>query len=289
MILVYMNGGLGNQLFQYMFFRWLEHETGQECIIDDGLFFGQTVPHNGYELGRIFGVRPQLLSERMPQDVWQFMTEQREKEGRGIAQQLLDSGMPLSVIRERGVTNISFNGKIVDYSLGEAWPCISGDDCYVHGYWLGDVCYKAAGDLFRQELAFPPIIEEQNRQYAAQIRDCRCPVAVHVRRGDMAVWGWSCEAEFFGAAVQRAVQEFPVDRLFLFSDDLDWCRVHQEELGLKAGIPVMEVSGNMGGQAFRDLQLMSLCQGRISDRSSFSLLAGILCRVPGKWEINHWR
>ena len=29
-----MNGGLGNQIFQYVFFRWLEVETGESCIID---------------------------------------------------------------------------------------------------------------------------------------------------------------------------------------------------------------------------------------------------------------
>lgn len=288
MVLVYINGGLGNQIFQYMFFRWLEQAVGQECVLDDGLFFGKNVPHHGYELGRIFGIQSQRLSERVPAEVWQFMTERREQEGIGIAQQLLDSGMPLTVIRERGVSNISFNGNIVDYSLGEAWPAISGD-CYVHGYWLGDVCYQAGGDQLRQELTFPSIMEEWNWQYAAQIQECHCPVAVHVRRGDMATCGWSCDADFFGEAVRYAAHEFPVDRLFLFSDDLDWCHAHQEELGLKSGIPVTEVSGNTGLQAFRDLQLMSLCQGRISDRSSFSLLAGVLCTVPDKWEINHWR
>ena len=50
MMLVYMNGGLGNQIFQYMFFRWLEITTGQTCVIDDGLFFGRHVPHNGGKL-----------------------------------------------------------------------------------------------------------------------------------------------------------------------------------------------------------------------------------------------
>lgn len=54
MRLVYMNGGLGNQIFQYVFFRWLEVETGESCIIDDTAFFGSNVPHNGYELERLF-------------------------------------------------------------------------------------------------------------------------------------------------------------------------------------------------------------------------------------------
>ena len=57
MRIVYVNGGLGNQIFQYVFFRWLEVVTGESCVMDDGLFFGGSVPHNGYELEQIFGVR----------------------------------------------------------------------------------------------------------------------------------------------------------------------------------------------------------------------------------------
>ena len=287
MILVYMNGGLGNQIFQYMFFRWLEITSGQTCAIDDGLFFGQHVPHNGYELEHVFGIHPQRLSKSMPSDVWQFMVDRRDQEGLGIAQQLLDSGMPLSVIRERGVTNIIFHGHTVEYSLGEQLPVGTGD-LYFHGYWLGSVCFSAAEELLRQEWTFPIISEPQNCQYEEQIKNCHCPVAVHVRRGDMASLGWSCRPEFFAAAVRRAVQDFPVDGLFLFSDDLSWCHEKWDALGLRCRIPVTEISGNSGSQSFRDLQLMSLCQGRISDRSSFSLLAGILSTVPGRWEINNW-
>ena len=35
MQIVMLNGGLGNQIFQYIFFRWLEVRSGEQCVIDD--------------------------------------------------------------------------------------------------------------------------------------------------------------------------------------------------------------------------------------------------------------
>ena len=66
------------------------------------------------------------------------MVQQREK-GVGIAQQILDAGNAIKVIRERSATNISFSGEItlVD-ETPQAVRKVIADDCYYYGYWLGD-------------------------------------------------------------------------------------------------------------------------------------------------------
>ena len=66
---IWMNGGLGNQAFQYIFMRYLEITTGDTCMIDD-CFFYQNPQHNGYELERIWGLKPNLLSDQFTTDVW---------------------------------------------------------------------------------------------------------------------------------------------------------------------------------------------------------------------------
>ena len=73
MKIVFMNGGLGNQMFQYIFFRWLELNSGDECFLDDSPFFGDHVAHNGYELERLFGVQPRRLSQYFDADIWDYM------------------------------------------------------------------------------------------------------------------------------------------------------------------------------------------------------------------------
>ena len=50
MKIILMNGGLGNQLFQYVFYRYIEFATGDICYIDDSAFGGNNIEHNGFEI-----------------------------------------------------------------------------------------------------------------------------------------------------------------------------------------------------------------------------------------------
>ena len=76
MRLVRMNGGLGNQLFQYIFTRYIEEKTGIECIIDDTELFYFTEEtrnnpaYNGYQIERIFGINHKRLSNSLDKDVF---------------------------------------------------------------------------------------------------------------------------------------------------------------------------------------------------------------------------
>ena len=117
MHIIYMNGGLGNQIFQYIFYRWYRKYIPQvDTVVDDGKFWGDDVPHHGYELKRIFGLEVPFLSERFPLDLWQDMVAKRQQ-GIDIPEQLRLQGMPISVVREQGITNLNFNGEIINISL----------------------------------------------------------------------------------------------------------------------------------------------------------------------------
>ena len=41
MKIVLMNGGLGNQLFQYVFYRYIKKHANDICYIDYSAFFGK--------------------------------------------------------------------------------------------------------------------------------------------------------------------------------------------------------------------------------------------------------
>ena len=58
-----INGGLGNQVFQYIFMRFAErYSPGEVWYLDDSAFFlGRQ--HNGYELEKVFGIKANLLSD----------------------------------------------------------------------------------------------------------------------------------------------------------------------------------------------------------------------------------
>ena len=91
MKIVFLNGGLANQAFQYLFFRYAElTDSSEEWLLDDSFFFTNEV-HNGYELDRVFGVRPRLISEHFDRDVWEYMIGLK-KRGKSIPQIFLDNG-----------------------------------------------------------------------------------------------------------------------------------------------------------------------------------------------------
>ena len=289
MRIVYLNGGLGNQIFQYVFFRWLEIETGESCIIDDAPFFGEGVPHNGFELERIFGVRKKRLSRLIPASAWREMIE-RKAAGTGIAQQILDAGNEIKVIREWDVKNISFSGELIPVQANpEAVRAVISDDCYYHGYWLGTSFWPTFANVILTELVFPDIPDEKNLRLAETMQEERHSTAVHVRRGDMVKMGWATSPEWYRAAIAKAEMTWRPEHYYLFSDDLPWCMEHLGDLGLAgAGDRLVTVEGNAGDSAYIDMQIMSQCAHRLIPRSSFSLAASMFCRRPDKVDLIGW-
>ncbi len=285
MKIVFMNGGLGNQLFQYIFLRWLEINSGEDCVIDDSPFFGAAVPHNGYELERIFGIRHQRLSTYFDPEVWDCMVQQRRGVD-GIEQLLRDNGLLFSFVYD--TKNYFYDGPALDIqTLG--FKCIPTGNTYYHGYWLGDFYFRDIAEILRKELVFPKFREIRNLNYQAQIRQSNS-VCIHIRRGDMAALGLSSGPVYFSQAVSYMEQKIQQAKYFLFSDDLSWCCRHWKDLGLEPlGSRVVAVEGNCGQQAYADLQLMIQCRHFISDRSSFSLLASLLnITSPHKIVYSRW-
>ena len=58
----YFNGGLANQVFQYIFYRYGQLTTGhpEEWFLDDSFFFFM-FENFGYELEKVFGLKPNLF------------------------------------------------------------------------------------------------------------------------------------------------------------------------------------------------------------------------------------
>lgn len=64
--------------------------------------------------------------------------------------------------------------------------------------------------------------------------------------------------------------------LFVFSDDIPWCKEHAQKLQFNLFKKVTFVEGNIHGENYRDMQLMSQCQAMIMSNSAFCFLAALL-------------
>lgn len=140
------------------------------------------------------------------------------------------------------------------------------------------------------ELIFPPFSDRLNLQLAGRISRASEPTAIHIRRGDMAAMGWSAKPDYYHQLISAFDANHKVSLYLLFSDDITWCEEHADELGLlDVADRLLVVDNNRDEDYWRDLQLMSLCKNRLSDRSSFSFLAGILCNDSQKEDWDNWK
>ncbi len=276
----FLNGGLANQIFQYIFYRYAQLSTGkaEEWFLDDSFFFIHHV-HNGYELERVFGLKPRLLSRYFDPDVWEYMLDLKRRENKSIPQILLENGNDIVMVSE--ADNFAqwnpFKGKLLDIEVGKYLPDLVRlpGDIYYHGYWINKHYLEAYRDIILKELSFPPFDEAHNLEYKKKIENSES-FALHIRRGDYVEIGSAFKESDIRQAVETAVEAMPEVTFFVFSDDLPWCREHASEMGLDLPRETVFVEGNTGEKAYRDLQLMSLCRSMVVGTSAFNYLAALI-------------
>lgn len=282
MKIVLCNGGLGNQTFQYIFSRFIELAGGEPCFLDDSAFFIDRPEHNGYELGRVFPhSKPRLLSSAFDSDVWDYMV----KKG-NIVQQLKDAGEDITLVAE--TADYSFDGNVVPVQANAFAPWIANckGNIYYHGYWINRDWLKSEfASTIEEELSFPEVKDSRNRSYLDKIEFTES-VAIHVRRGDFLNCGWTVPVARYRELILAMRERVPGAHFFIFSDDVQWCRENREAMGL-LDTGVTYVEGNMGGNNYIDMQLMSNCKYTIlATTSSFSYLAALLNKNANGFVLN---
>lgn len=275
----FLNGGLANQVFQYIFMRYAQLSNPNDTwYLDDSFFFVHQV-HNGYELESVFGLKPNLLSRFFEEDVWEEMIRIK-KAGRSIPQTISDMGIPIEMITE--ASNYTewnpFDGKVYGIENGKFIPEItqlSNENLYYHGYWINKNWFASYKDVFLKELQFPVIPDEKNREYAKKIQES-LSVGIHIRRGDFVALEIDLPVDYYQKCCKEVVVAYPQAELFVFSDDVEWCCKNAAQLGLDLTDKVTYITGNVAGRNYIDLQLMSMCKGLIMSNSSFSYLSALL-------------
>lgn len=275
----FLNGGLANQVFQYIFVRFAElYHPGDEWYFDDSFFWINQV-HNGYELEKVFGVKPNLLSNYFDRDVWEEMIRLK-RQGISVPQTFLNMGIPMKMIAE--TSNYKefnpFDGEIAMVRANQFHPkitAIDDEDIYYHGYWLNKNWLGSFRKEIMSELSFPALQDEQNIRYANEIINSKS-VGIHIRRGDFVTLHCDIPAEFYKAACAQVVESHSDAVFYVFTDDVDWCQRNAEELGLNLAGRTTFVTGNTDGRNYIDLQLLSMCRGMIMSNSSFCFLAALM-------------
>lgn len=254
MIIVDVNGGLGNQMFQFAAGRALSLVRKVPLLLDIRSFDSGKM-HQGFELDRIFAGKFTLAEHLDVQRVlgWQFSR---------------------SMLRILSWPQMSFlrNKRLVIEKSFEYCPEISSipSTCYLKGYWQSESYFADIFDIIRSDFSFLLPMNGENEAVAREIERVNS-VSIHIRRGDYvtnpkaySVHG-VCSLQYYERAISFISGRVSNPVFFVFSDDIEWVR---RNLGGKYDFRF--VDHNRGENSYNDMRLMSLCAHNIIANSSFS-------------------
>ncbi len=302
MKIVLCNGGLVNQLYQHIFARYLAILHNEEVILDDSIFFLKEHQHNGFEIDKVFPhTKLKLLSSLFPKDEWEEIIN-RIKNGEKLVPILNEKNFSLTILVESKFFNheqlvgetkntpiADAVGEYIFQSNGVPKEMANCPNIFYAGFWIDFRYYNKIRPNMLEELRFPPIPNETNKEYLKQIESC-FSVGVHIRRGDFLNknFQWGLPAEYYYQKVNQVKRLFElkekIPTYFVFSDDINWCKENKIQLGFINEDNVVFVEGNSGnGLNYIDLQLMSNLNWLIASRSAFCLTSRLFSITMSKY------
>ena len=259
-VVVLLYGGLGNQLFQYVFGEYIRGKYKLDVRYDLSSF-GLLSTFRDYQLDTIISHIPVYHTNRFFFSRHTYMIRKllqycfRLKPGVKYINELTDD-LDESIFESSG------------YSL-----------IYLDGYWQDKRfftwCFENLPDLkISPQLNLP---QELRSDYSF-ITNNNC-ISMHVRRGDYllknnAALMASCTKEYFSKGLQRLQSCTDNPTLVIFSDDPEWVK-----LNLHFSVP-MRVIDNKDVAPFWYIYLMSLCRHQIISNSTFSWWGTVLNSTP---------
>lgn len=258
MIVVQLLGGMGNQMFQYALGRRLALLNNTALKLDTSILLdwspGRHSLNRDYDLN-IFNIEGAVAS---PHDIAPYNSQLMNVLNKllfKIKQKLFGS----KITRERF---FHFDENILKLT----------GNLYLAGTWQSYKYFEPIADIIRKDFSFKEMPSTKTLLLKDQINS-NISVCLNVRRTDyITVKSTSDILSFTGIDYYRKALEAMEERIgnfnvFVFSDDIQWCR---ENLGFIQQ-PVTYVDYEYAGKKFSEyLYLMSSCHHFIIPNSTFA-------------------
>lgn len=256
MIIVKIQGGLGNQMFQYAAGKALAIKHNTELKLDINWFSNIEEVHTPrkFEL-LIFDITENFASNS---EIAKFQDKKIIK---------------FVIKNKKRIIEKSFNFDPEILNLP--------NNVYLEGYWQAENYFKSIEKIIRKDFSFKSHLEGKNREISKLMQDNS--VSLHVRRSDYVnnpetnSFHGTCNLDYYSKAINLIAQKVNNPKIFVFSDDMEWVRKN-----LNIPYQTYFIEWNKDENSFEDMRLMSLCSYNIIANSSFSWWSAWLNQNPDK-------
>jgi hypothetical protein len=261
-VTVRIEGGLGNQLFQYAAGRSLADRLGCDLALDlRGLDVQGDRPFqlNGYK------IRATIADSNLLNSIPDVRAS-RWNRFKSSVSQLFPKFLSFRIFWSR---TFAFDRRFDKLT----YPV------HLIGYWQSEkYFFDNRSAILRDIQPVLPIALAGNLIHEIENS---VSVALHIRRGDYInnesnfKFHGTCEISYYQAAIKKLKSKLSTFKVFIFSDDIEWSKIN-----LKLDIPAYYVENEGCYSSLTDIELMRRCKHHIIANSSFSWWGAWLCIHP---------
>lgn len=266
MIVVKIQGGLGNQMFQYAFARAIQETYRNQKLILD-------ISDYKYDKLRSYSLGHFVLNDNVEisdSGKYNWIYDQRVNPFIKIATKLFPN-FQFNIMKEFGIY-------IWDYAEFKPTQVGNRKNIYIHGYWQSKKYFENIADIISREFSVKEEVLDLNREILSFIQSTNS-VCVHIRRGDfllntnkLAV----CSNEYYLNGFCKIEEIVEKPKYYIFSDDIEFVE-NKFDFGNREVIFVKNRNKD-----YEELRLMSNCKHFIIANSTFSWWAAIISKFTDK-------
>ncbi|KQT15504.1 hypothetical protein ASG31_14675 [Chryseobacterium sp. Leaf404] len=259
MTITKLQGGLGNQMFQYAVAR--SRCVDEKIYLDFSFLQKNNVStehftKRDFELG-VFGIQYKEFSDRERKIC--FGTSTKDK----ILRKLFYG-------RTETVHQIENEFVIIP----------AAQNIYFDGYFQSEKYFASIRNQLLTEFTFPEL-DGANIRILDQINSVQNSVSIHIRRGDylkpeVLKYHGSLGENYYKAGLELLKAKFPNLYYFVFSDDISFAKTLFKDLENTYFVNI-----NSGKDSWKDMFLMAQCRHHIIANSSFSWWGAWLSQKQG--------
>jgi len=287
MLVVRIQGGLGNQICQYLLALELREKYPDAEVGIDLNCYRRCHPHNGYELEKWVDMDPAIRV--ITRKEYHRVTGKLHYIG---SRRVLASSTPFARFLRKAIGGVercieAYNKHVGDgpneifqeyvpgYPQADLENIGPNDDRYFNGTWFNQrfsdtVLHERFRFLEVDDPAFIALSQKMAQENA---------VSIHIRHGDYSAWGYeTLSEEYYRKAIALVNERVDQPSFYLFSDDPSYAK---DVIAPLCGDKVTVVEQAKKSNACLDLQLMSRCSHHIIANSTFSMVARLLSGGEG--------